>query len=297
MPPRPNKKAGGKKPAATTTTIDEAPPRRAVVSRGVIRVSRTLPGDAALLQLHGAAKGLRVAVYADFYPVAYRAGGKYAGLDVDLVEGFSRAAGLRAPVYVRQRDLFDTWQEPGLWSSRVDLAIGGIGRGQWREAAGVEWTVPYFVVRRTVVSRRSDPIRRFPEDVTGVVAGTMGSTGMQDAAERMRRRFGDDKVWDHLDARWKTTDARDLLDLRKGRIQGLMRGSFVGRAIAALHPDELVVAEPWDADPKTLGPYSSEVFAFPCRRGSGLATQLSAYMVGLSHSGALSELVRRHGMD
>jgi hypothetical protein len=44
--------------------------------------------------------------------------------------------------------------------------------------------------------------------VTGVVAGTMGSTGMNDAIDRMRSKFGKG-VWDHLDQRWNSPDAKD----------------------------------------------------------------------------------------
>jgi ABC-type amino acid transport substrate-binding protein len=268
-----------------------------VVSRGAIRASRLARGDASELQLHAPKGRLRVAVYSEFFPVAYRDPGTssgYAGLDVDLIEGYCLAAGLR-PQYVRIRDWGDAWEMPGSWAARVDVAIGGIGRGVWRKSPSVEWTVPYFAVRRTVVYRLVDPIRRFPDDVTGVVAGTMGSTGMDDAIDRLRERFGKD-AWGHLDARWKSPDAKDMQDLLDGKIQGLMRGSFVGKAIVAQHPKKLGMAEPWDANPRSLGPYGVEVFAFPCRRGSGLAAQLSAYLLRLSHGGELAALVRKHGM-
>jgi ABC-type amino acid transport substrate-binding protein len=277
---------------------DDGAKRKGVVSRGVIRVSRMLPGDAPDMQLHAPKGRLRVAVYSEFFPVAYRTKGPppagYAGLDVDLIEGFCRAAGLR-PQYVRVRDWGDTWEMPGTWDARVDVAIGGIGRGEWRRSPAIEWTVPYFSVRRTVLYNLQDPIHRFPQDVTGVVAGTMGSTGMDDARERLRYKFGK-AARDHLDARWKSSDAKDVQDLLDGKIQGLMRGSFVGKAIVAQHPTRLGMAAPWDARARSLGPYGAEVFAFPCRRGSGLAAQLGAYLLRLSHSGELTALVRLHGM-
>jgi len=266
-----------------------------------IHASRVLPHVAPDLQLHGAAGRLRVAVYSEFFPVAYRKTGgdgaptEYAGLDVDLIEGFCRLAGLR-PQWVRVRDWGDLWELPASWSGRIDVAIGGIGRGAFRDAPGIEWTVPYFVVRRTVVYNLKDPVRRFPEDVTGVVAGTMGTTGMRDAADRLRGKFGRD-VWDHLDARWKSPDAKDVQDLLDGKIQGLMRGSFVGKAIVAQHPRKLGMAEPWDTRPSAVKPFRNEVFAFPCRRGSGLAAHLNAYLLGLSASGELARMVRSHGMQ
>ncbi|PNG99430.1 hypothetical protein TSOC_014791, partial [Tetrabaena socialis] len=70
-----------------------------------IHVTRLLPRDAPDLQLHAPRGRLRVAVYAEFYPVAYKDGGVYKGLDIDIVEGFCRGAGLK-PQYVQQRNGF-----------------------------------------------------------------------------------------------------------------------------------------------------------------------------------------------
>jgi ABC-type amino acid transport substrate-binding protein len=267
--------------------------KRAVTRR--IHASR-LSNAASDLQLHAAGGRLRVAVYSEFFPVAYRdpKTKAYKGLDVDIIEGFCRSVGL-TPVFVRVAEWSKTWSTPEQWNSRVDVAIGGIGRSDWRNAHGIEWTIPYFSVRRTVVYNLKDPIRRFPEDVTGVVAGTMGTTGMTDALSRIRAKFGG-AAWDHVDARWKSPDATDIDDLLKGKIQGLMRGSFVGKAIVARHPRKLGMAEPWDASPKGLRPYGQEVFAFPCRRGSGVAAQLNTYLMHLSQSGKLYALTESHGM-
>lgn len=177
------------------------------------------------------------------------------------------------------------------------MAIGGIGRERYRESPTVEWSLPYFEVRRTVVyNLKKDPILRFPDDVTGVVAGTMGSTGMNDAADRLRAKFGPRGVWDHLQARWKSTDEKDVKDLLDGNIQGLMRGSFVGKAIVARFPKRLGMAEPWDASPESVHPYGREVFAFPCRRGSGLAGALNAFLVRAAQKGDLAALAAKHGM-
>ncbi len=291
-------KSNTQKPKPGGKSNTQKPPVDAphVVERRAIRVTHALPMDApSALQLHGS-KRLRVAVYSEFFPVAYReAGGGYRGFDVDLIEAFSKAAGLAAPKYVRVADFFEAWEQPGRWADRVDVAIGGIGRERYRVSPGVEWSLPYFEVRRTVVYNLGDPIRRFPEDVTGVVAGTMGSTGMADAADRMRQKFGA-RVWDHLQARWKTSDEQDLRDLLGGEIQGLMRGSFVGKALVARHPARLGMAAPWDAAPGAVRPYGREVFAFPCRRGSGLAGMLNAFLMRAAQKGTLAALAERHGM-
>lgn len=273
------------------------PHPRPPLSHGRIRLSRVTVSD----QLHTSVRGkLRVAIYSEFYPVAYRipkppGRPRYAGLDVDIIEGFAKAMGLEVQ-YVRIKDFYKILSVAGRFDDRIDVAIGGIGRTSWRRSETIEWSVPYFVVRRTVVFRLSDPIRRFPEDVTGVVAGTMGSTGSDDALQRLRTKFGEDGWQDHLDLRYKTTDAKDMKDLLSGKLQGLMRGSFVGSAIVAKHPKLLGMAEPWDVVSTENGPYGGEVFVFPCRRGSGIVAQLNSYLMGLSDSGALRRLSVKHGM-
>lgn len=265
-----------------------------------IHLTRELPRMARDLALHArtrklgdgrAEKQLTVAVYSEFFPVAYRdpATGQMEGLDVDLIRGFCAATGVR-PRFVRVRDFFDAWEAPGIRSKRVDVAIGGIGRNDWREADNVEWTLPYFHVRRTVVYRRADPIRRFPEDVTGKIVGTMGSIGFNDAAMRMRRVGKEDLLLVS-----NGSEERDMRLLLAGKVQGLMRGSFVGRALVARHPRVLGMTEPWDAGDRASR-NGGEVFAFPCRRGSGLAGQLNAYLIHAASTGALQRLLRKHKM-
>jgi ABC-type amino acid transport substrate-binding protein len=257
-----------------------------------IRVSLMLPHVSPDLHLLGAPKTLTIAVYTEFFPVAYRdpKTRDYAGLDVDLVRGFCTATGLK-PRFVRFSDFDAVVDSPGRWNDRVDCAIGGIGRSSWRTSDAIEWSVPYFRVQRTVVFALRDPIRSFPDGVTGKIAGTMGSTGMDDAFDRMEAA-GKRHL---LDIRWKTTDAKDLRDLLDGRIQGLMRGSFVGRALVRQHPKQLGMLTPWAADPSSVGP-GGEVFAFPCRRGSGLAAALTAYLIRLSENGELATLIQKHDM-
>lgn len=196
-----------------------------------MHVSSVLHNHAADLMLFDRNKRLRVAVYANFYPVAYQLTSKEGkvvkksavkGFDVDLIKGFCKSAKLKV-VFVVVDSFYSIWRTPGEWDEHFDVAIGGIGRSRWRVLGGVEWTVPYFKVRRSIVYNLKDPIIRFPEDVTGKIAGTMGTTGMDDGYARL------DKVGkgDMLQAR-HATDEKDLKDLLAGRLQGLMRGSFVG---------------------------------------------------------------------
>jgi ABC-type amino acid transport substrate-binding protein len=239
MPPLNNRKL----PAAP-------PPRKTTPGQSHrIHASRALPHLAGDLQLRGVRdRRLRVAVYAHFFPVAYRDQGKLRGLDVDIIEGFCRVMGLR-PTYIPVRDFFDVWRAPGDWAVGADVAIGGLGRAPWRALGGIEWSLPYFRVQRTVVYNLSNVIRSFPEDVTGPVVGTMGSTGFNNAYRLMEEAGKADLLQNRT-----ASDKRDLADLLAGRIQGLMRGSFVGRSIVARHPKRLGMVEPWDSDPEEVGP-------------------------------------------
>ena len=257
-----------------------------------MHVSRDLRHMAADLEMREARR-LRVAVYPDFYPVAYRDPKdrrKFLGFDIDLIRGFCKAMGLDEPVFVPVSNFFDAWGMPGSWKDRVDVAVGGFGRASYRDGAAVEWTLPYFRVQRTVVYNLAWPIGRFPRDVTGKIVGTMGSTGMTDAAFRMEAA-GKQGLLEYREGK----DAKDLRDLLAGKVQGVMRGSFVGKALVARHPKRLGMTKPWDIDPRLVGP-GGENFSFPCRRGSGLAGHLNAYLLHLSHTGRLKDLVRKHGM-
>ncbi len=262
-----------------------------------VRAQSAVRRGAKDVQLFQRGGKLRVAVYAQFEPVAYRGPpvggrpGELRGLDVDIVRAFCAATGL-TPGFVPIRYFWDTWDKTGEWDNRVDMAIGGVSRAAHRDSPGVEWSMPYFRVQRTIVYRLDDPIRRFPEDVTGKIAGTMGTIGMNDAYDKMIKVHGE-KTWDMM-VQGKT-DAQDMRDLLSGKLQGLMRGSFVGAALVAKHPKRLGMTAPWDADGSSTGP-GGEVFAFPCRRGSGLAGLLNVFLSGAAADGTLRALKRKHRM-
>lgn len=259
-----------------------------------IHMSRIARHQGADLDLHakGAHPRLRVAVYPQFYPVAYRdeKSHEFKGIDIDILKGFSTSVGLTAPKFTPVNNFFHVWKRPGVWRHGVDVAVGGVGRTGWREESGIEWTIPYFSVRRTLVYRLADPVMRFPEDVTGKISGAMGSTGMNDAQRRMDKVGKSDLITFS-----RTTDDGDMRDLLAGKIQGLMRGSFVGSALVARYPRVLGLTKFWDASASDTWA-GGEIFAFPCRRGSGLAGALNTYLLQLSASGGLARLITKHHM-
>lgn len=284
-----------------------------------MHMSKVIPNLAVDLMLFAPGnKRLRVAVYANFFPVAYQEKARakrvdrlklgaaadstkqqqkeekkkqkpIKGFDIDLIRGFCRLANL-TPVFVAVDDFYSLWETPASWNDHFDLAVGGIGRSRWRNVGGVEWSVPYFKIHRTIVYNLKDPILTFPGGVTGKLAGTMGSTGMLDASRRMAKAKKR-----HLLEYRDSSDEKDLRDLLAGRLQGLMRGSFVGKALVKKHPKQLGMIKPWKAMPEVVGP-GGEVFAFPCRRGSGLAGMLNSYIGLILANGAMKALVKKHGM-
>src|SRR4029077_20427801 len=84
---------------------------------------------------------LRVSAYAHFFPVCYKTReGKWAGVDVKIMEMFCEFANLRLDLQERQS--FD-----GIWLDPVqgiaDVCIGGIGKTPERDAnASLEWSIP-----------------------------------------------------------------------------------------------------------------------------------------------------------
>ena len=233
------------------------------------------------------AQKLHIAVYPNFFPVAYTEDGALAGFDIDFLVQFCEVVGLE-PVFHKKEDFGKVWGISGEWRSNVDVACGGIGITSWRTTDAIEWSFPYFKVQRTLVYNKNDAVARL-RDVTRRVYGTRGSTGFVDAEERLAEV---DKG--HLLVDRDSSEKEDVADLLSGKVQGLLRGSFVGRAIVQKHPKEFDMVEPWEMSHGL--PVEGEVFAFPCRRGSGLAALLNVFTYAMERSGMLSKLARRHHM-
>jgi len=124
---------------------------------------------------------LTVSCYANFYPVCYKTKrGAIVGLDVDIMKAFCKLTGLKLKLI--EKEMFD-----GIWFDPVyeisDVAIGGIGITKNRTAPGMSWSIPYFYVDRTLVYNKRNPIRKIPDDISGPIRATEGSTGLYDAAK------------------------------------------------------------------------------------------------------------------
>ena len=282
------------------TMSQKQPPKTTQVVNPIPRVSAGIrlivDNDLQLFDHDTPESNLTIAVYSDFYPIVYRRnnvrrtsvtknngrnrslsdGQEYAGLDVDIMKMFCDKYQLK-PRFVNIKNFDDVLEFTERWRFGIDVAIGGISRATWRNPGTVEWSIPYFRVQRTVLYRLADPIKQFPEDVTGKIRGTMGSVGFMDAGEKLYRV----QKQHLLDVADVQDDKADLRDLLNGKIQGLMRGSFVATAIVKKHRTVLGMCKPWDASKASVGS-EGEVFAFPCRRGSGLAGALSAFLTDLA---------------
>lgn len=226
---------------------------------------------------------LTVAAYPHFYPVCYTdKKGNLTGLDVDLIKNFAQQAGLKIK-FIAFQAFNNIWLKP---EERVtDLAIGGIGNAKGRGGKNTEWTIPYFYVQRSTMSLKTDPIKKFPQDVHGVLIGTFGSTGWLDGEIRLKEhRKGKLMIKG-------TSDEEDISKLLSGKVQGLMRGDFVSRAIIQEHPELGMTT--WEASPKIL-PKDGEVFAFPTLLGSGIATMLSVYITEIIDSGEIYKIMKKY---
>jgi len=229
---------------------------------------------------------LKVAAYANFYPVCYRRNGKWKGLDVDLLTMFCQVADLKLELV--EVDKYDKiWFAPP--DGKADTAIGGIAKTDKRTKFKTAWSIPYFYVQRTLVYNKNDPVDSFPQDIDGDVRATVGSTGYLDAAKKLKAA----KMLKYLKPGKK--DAQDIKDLLSGKIKGLVRGSFVGRALVKKY-GRLGMLEPWEID-STLVPSDGECFAFPCHVHSGLAEMLSTFITLCVMNGTLRKLVKKYKLE
>lgn len=231
---------------------------------------------------------LTVSCYANFFPVCYhhKQTGKIVGLDVDIMRYFCRISRLKL-VLVERKNFDGIWFDP--LNGVSDIAIGGIGITNLRTRPGMSWSIPYFYVHRTLVYNRSNPIHRFPQDISGTVRATVGSTGWLDAQSRLANTGKQ-----HLLEPGKA-DQKDISDLLEGKIQGLFRGSFVGKSLIQRHKS-LGMVRPWSMDSDMVA-IDGEVFAYPTLCSSGVGQMISVFLTEEIFKGELMHLVKRYKLD
>ncbi len=231
---------------------------------------------------------LTVSAYANFYPVCYiDTKGKLAGIDVDIMHEFAELTGLTLNFIIK--DKFD-----GIWLDPInglsDVAIGGIGITAKRTTPQTEWTIPYFYVNRTVIYNLKNPVNDFPADVTGIIRGTKGSTGFLDGYMKLN------KVGKAHLLIESNNDKDDLQQLLKGKVQGLMRGSFVGKSIVSQYPLQLGMTKPWKMD-SSLVSSDGEVFSYPTNKNSGVGVLLTMLLTEDMMNYHLPHLILKYNLD
>jgi len=228
---------------------------------------------------------LTVSAYANFYPVCYKKGNALKGIDVDIMKEFAKKLKLKIR-FIEKPNFNDIWLDPIKGVS--DVAIGGIGITKSRTHQLTEWTIPYFYVKRTLIYNKKDPVLNFPRDVSKTVLGTVGSTGWLDAVERMQKAGKR-----HL-LEPGTTDEEDIKMLLRGEVQGLVRGSFVGKSIVKKYPS-LGMVEAWNIEPDLIVK-DGEVFSYPCNVKSRIGVLLSVLITEDIMNSELKHLIKRHDL-
>ncbi len=210
------------------------------------------------------------------------------GLDVDIMKEFCRLTDLKLK-FVEYPHFNNIWLAPV--EGKSDVAIGGIGISKFRTKDETSWTIPYFYVKRTVVYNLEDPISSFPEGVTRTILSTKGSTGWDDAEDKLMGYEDKDDLMIP-----GTNDKEDIARLLSGEVQGLMRGSFVGKAIVAKYPRQLGMVTPWDINPLLVSS-DGEVFAYPTNIRSGISVLLSVLVTEDIMSNELQHLIDKYHLN
>lgn len=224
---------------------------------------------------------LTVAAYDNFYPISGWEKGKLAGIEVTLIEEFAAAAGLQLKL-VRVK----TW--PGIWDKprlgEADVAIGGIANAVGREHKNTEWTMPYYYVSRSLMYLKGTRVQK--------ASYTPGSTGDMDAQFRLGELM--------TELTPSKGYVKDIPRLRSGKINGIMFGDKVSKALIAddrrRTKKKDLVMKIWEIVP-TLVPTDGETYSFPTRLGSGIAVSLTAFMVHAADSGRLKKLCSQFSLD
>lgn len=230
---------------------------------------------------------LTVSAYANFYPICYiNESDELAGIDVDIMHEFGKLFKLQLNFIIKNK--FDKiWLDP--INGLSDVAIGGISITSERTTPLTEWTIPYFYVDRTIIYNLKNPINKFPDDVTGIIKGTKNSTGYIDGYAKLKKVGKSNLMIESND------DKDDIDQLLKGKIQGLMRGSFVGKSIIAIYPLQLGMSKPWQIGKSLIGSYG-EVFSYPTNKNSGIGILLTMLLTEDMMNHHLSHLIIKYNL-
>ena len=227
---------------------------------------------------------LTVSCYANFFPICYMNDNNiFEGLDIDIMKEFARRCMLNIKFIIKP-SFNNIWLDPVRNVS--DVSVGGIGMSVSRTRANTEWTIPYFYVKRTLIYNKADPVVNFPADITRKIVGTKGSTGWLDA----KIRLGSKSKY-LMEGK---SDEQDIKNLLNGKIQGIIRGSFVSSSILKKFP-QLGMTTPWEIIPE-LTSSNGEIFAYPCNVRSRIGILLSVFLTEEIMNLDLLHLVQKYNL-
>jgi len=250
-------------------------------------------------------KILNVASYTDFFPVSYKKDKDLVGSDIDIIKDYCKIKNINPKLIP-----YDYWgKDPkkdintNIWDlpfeKEYDISIGGIGTTFDRiKDNNIQWTIPYFFVKRTLIYNKKlmgkintldDFEKKIKESIYDNmnIKGTYKSTGWEDAEIRNMGKRGETSRLE------KGTDETDIDDLNNQKILGFMRGSFVGCSLIKKYTNFGMLDE-WEIY-EGIVPYDTEVFAFPCKHGTGLAESLTLFM--LNNMDYLNNISYKHNLS
>lgn len=200
----------------------------------------------------------------------------FAGIDVEIAEAFARSLGVELEMRAVSPDFGALI--PGLLSGQGDLVASSMSVTRAR-AQRVDFSVPYFEVRKVVVARRGSGLRSV-RDLEGKRAAAARGTSHD---EQLRELGFDDE---------RILATQFILDnytaVAEGEVDFTVVDSTSARRVLGEYPELGASLEVAFEFPER------DHFALAARPGSDLLPVLDRFLTELEESGELERIVRKY---
>lgn len=221
---------------------------------------------------------LQVALYPGFAPVVFHDpdSQEVVGIDVDILKAFANKYGLKMNII--ESTFSGIWELPA--TGEVDIAGSGISKLDSRLVEGMQWSAPYYEVRRSLSIRAADRdrLRTIADFENLTISYTPGSTGEFDARQRAPAST---RLVPYV------LEEEAVRDLLGGKTDAIARGDVSSLYDARVNPS-LAVTDLHFYDPREFF-----VFSIPSNNES-LQKAMDEFLNEMARSGAIDTIVQKY---